>query len=74
MLDCMTALYIQVDLLKMIYKYNHDGQILGLEHSTYADSSFAWYFKAPAGLRKIVHAQANDASLHASVVHSGVAG
>ena len=29
---------------------------------------------APVGLRKIVHAQTNDASLHASVVHSGVTG
>ena len=29
---------------------------------------------APVGLRKIIHAQTNDASLHASVVHSGVTG
>ena len=37
-LDCMTASYIQVDLLKMILKCNHDGHALGLEHTTYADS------------------------------------
>jgi hypothetical protein len=38
MLDCMTAHYIQVDLLKLVFYYNHDGHVFRWEHSTYADS------------------------------------